>query len=250
MQTHLTLLLLTLAIGFTLSPAAPAQQSIDRKFDRLYCRYQINDIDGLGELIEPLWKQLIQGDAKFELAQKHLIAMAAIKFYISTGEHHLAILPDLVTIEIQSAIEKESVRPLVEPLDASFRRKHLPPIFFSDKDRRQFRSDLNTAIVQGVLVESELVVKYREATPNKLDKIQKEMLASISTAKASNTPSDREILRLIQSFVTHIDEHCTLAHESLATAIEALLRLNRNDEAERLRAAFLTQFPDSRRLER
>ena len=254
MQTIFSLLLSAfafgLALGSVLSTTAFAQQSSDQNLDRLRYRYQINDNDGLGELIEPLWQHLIQGVAEFNLPQQHLIAMAAMKFYSRTGQYDLAILPGLVAVQKQQAMQKVSATPWVEPIDARYRKQHLPPVFFTEQDRQRFRSQLNTAIVQGVLNESELVVKYREPTPDKLDKVQNEMLASITAATANDPPSDREILRLIQSYVTHQDQHRALAHESLAIAIEALQRLKRKDEAERLAAVFRTQFPDSRRLQR
>ena len=248
MQTHLSLLLSVFTIGFIFCSVVFAQPSNDLKFDRLKYRYQINDIDGIGELIEPLWQQLIRGDAEFELAQQHLVATATTKFYVLTGEHHLAILPYLIGIQAQKRMEKESLEPLVEPLDASFGLQYLPPVFFSEKNQQQFQSQSDAAIDQGVMRESELVAKYRDVSPDRLDPIQTEMLAAISTAKANVTPSDRQVLRLIESFVTQQDKHSTLAHESLATAIEALQRLNRDDEAERLAAVFRTNFPDSQRL--
>ena len=249
MQTH-HWLLVVLAFGFNFSPIAFAQKSTDQKFIRLKYRYQINDIDGIGELITPLWQQTISGEPEFDLVQQHLIAIAAVKYYVRTGEHQRAILPYLVGVQMQETMKKESLETLLEPLDASFGIKYLPPIFYSEQDQRQFQSELDTAIDQGLLNQSEFAAKYREANPGQLDRVQSEMLTSITAAKTVATPSDREILRLIESFVAHKDQHWTLAHESLATAIEALERLNRNDEAARLAAAFRNQFPDSRRLER
>ena len=243
-------LLLAFAFNIILLSPASAQQFTDRKFDRLMYRYQINDIDGIGELIEPLWQRYIQAAAEFDLPQQQLIALAATKFYVHRGEHYRAILPYLTGLQIQNALKKESLELLIELPDNSFRLKHLPPIFYSEKAQRQFRCKLDAAIDHGVLRESELVAKYRDSAPDQLSKIQTEMLTSISAAKANASPSDRDVLRLIDSFVTQKDKHTTLAHESLATAIEALQRLNRIDEADRLAEVFRTQFPDSRRLKR
>ena len=249
MQTHL-LPLLMVAFALVFSSAVSAQPSTDQNLERLKYRYHINDIDGVGELIDPLCKQIVQGDADFDLAQQHLIVLAATKFYVQAGEHHLAVLPYLIGTQTQEAMEKESIKPLAEPLDAQFRRKHLPLVFFSINDRQICQSQLNAAIDQDVLIKSKLVMEYLKSSPEQLNKIQHAMLASITAAKANALPSDQEIMRLIEWFVTQKDEHRTLAHESLATAIEALQHLNRNDEAERLRAAFRHQFPDSRRLTR
>ena len=248
MQTNFLLLVFTL--NFIICPAVFAQQSTDLLLNRLKHRYQINDIDGIGELIEPLWQRLMGGNAEFDLAQQHLVATAASKFHLCTGEHHRAILPYLVSVQIQEALVSGSSQPLIELPDASFRNKYPPPIFFSEKNKQRFRSESDAAIDQGLLRESELVAKYREGDPDQLDSIENDMLASISAVKASDTPSDRQILLLIESFVAQKDQHWSLAHESLATAIETLRRLDRNDEAERLAVVFRTQFPDSRRLER
>lgn len=250
MQLHF---LMTVLIGLfcvTSTSQSSAQENNDRVILRLKHRYEINDVDGIGTLIQPLFQSVVEGDSKFDAAQKHVIALSAMKFYVRTGEHFRAIVPLLIGLQIQSKLEEATNNTLIAPMSDSLRVMQVPPLFFSDEDRVKFRDELHNAIEKGTIVESELVNFYRAAVPNQLMPHQQEMLTSILAAKKNPKPSDREILRLIDFFVINQAEHPTLTHESLATAIEALQRLDRNEEAERLQAVFDTHYPDSRRLKR
>jgi len=250
MQIHFTPIVMAVAVCFVSSIDSFAQEPVTSTIDRLKYRYQINDVDGIGELISPMFQQMIDGDStEFDIPQLHLVAMAAVKFHVQSGVHHRAIVPSLIATGLQAKMKEDAIAPLVTPLNDSFRVKHIPPVFFSEQHRQQFGAELDAAIEKGSLNQSELAITYRDANPNQLKTVQQEMLTAISAAKGNPTPSDRAVLQAVDAFVSHRDQHPTLAHESLATAIEALRRLDRSAEANRLLAIFRTQYPDSRRLD-
>jgi len=250
--------LLSFAMPFLLlsSPELRAQDTVaegdvSQRIQRLQYRYEIEDIDGIGELIEPLFLQVVGGEGStLDVPQKHLIAVAAMKFHLATGDHNQAILPYLVARHQQTKLEQTGIAALVDSVDEPFRNKHLPPMFFSENELSRFHSQLKKAIEQDACLENENSAFYAEENLDHLSFVQKQMLDAISVAKENPLPSDREILKLIEHHVTQLEQQPTLAHESLATAIEGLKRLDRTSEAERLRKVFQTQFPYSRRLDR
>ena len=233
-----------------LAQAPKAQETAAQRIQRLKYRYDIQDIDGIGELIEPLFAQVVGGEgSNLSVPQIHLIAIAAMKFHLATGDHGQAIVPYLVATHQQTELAQGSLASLVDLVDESFRDQNLPPVFFSDDDLSRFRIQLKRAIEAGECLEDEHSAYYDESNSDQLNSVQKQMVEMISNVRENPKPRDREILKLIDHYISHRNQHRALAHESLATAVEGLKRLDRNTEADRLTSVFHTQFPNSRRLD-
>ncbi len=262
MQIPLTLTAL-LMFGWWFTPLPlNGQETAAQKIDRLKYRCKIGDVDGIGELVEPLFQQVIDGDARFDVVQRHFIATAALKFHLRTGRYARAIVPYLIALQRQKQIDESpneetandqnQHNPIDDGLgamaDDSFRRKHLPPIFFAADQHQQFIADVSVAIENGVLRESELTAAYHAADSNQLTTVEQKMVVAISAVAPQRLVTDREILRLVDFFVTYRSQHPTLSHESLVAAIEALRRQKRHQEVQRLTMAFRQHYPDSRRL--
>ena len=222
-----------------------------QEIERLKNRFEIGDIDGMGELAEPLFAQIVNGEVSdSDSSQKHLIAMAAMKFHLASGDHDQAVLPFLIASHLQTELEGESKDPLVDSVDESFRTKHLPPAFFSEEDRSRFQAQFEKAVENGACLETELSAAYYDAGTDQQSPEQQKIVEAILAVQGNPKPSDREILKLVEHYVTHLQQHPTLVHQSLATAIEGLQALKRDVEADQLLSKFRSQFPDSRRLTR
>lgn len=221
---------------------APVPETTAHQVARLKYRYEIEDSDGVSELIEPLFNQLVgEEKSSLDLPQKHLIAMAAIKFYWNSGDHSRAILPFLIALHLETELKKQPhYLLLVEPVDKTkeFRTKYLPALFFNEEDRSHFRRQFDDAVNNGACVKTELSDFYYEADSNQLSPTQQKLLDTISLVKENPQPTDREIDDLMNCYFTQFLTHRALANESTKTAIEGLMKLNRTAEANRLKRMF------------
>ena len=165
MPKLILLLLLVVSVLQFSSPELFAQQAqapetTAHQVARLKHRFEIEDVDGVGELIEPLFAQVVgEEQSSLDLPQKHLIALAAMKFHLISGDHSRAILPFLIALHLQNELKKQPLHLLlVEPVDKTetFRTKYLPTLFFSEEDRSRFRKQFDKAINNGACLNSEL----------------------------------------------------------------------------------------------
>jgi hypothetical protein len=232
------LLLFSTALSAQQAKQPEAPETTGHTIARLKHRFEIDDIDGIGELIEPLFAQVVNAQkTDLDLPQKHLIAMAAMKFSLASGDHTRAIVPFLIALHLQTAT-KENPRHklLVKPVDQTetFRTKYLPTLFFTDEDRSRFRDEFDNALSNGVCLKTELSKAYYNASENQRSPAQQKMLDAIARVKKNPQPSDRDILKLIEHFATQRTDHPAIANKSLATAIQGLRKLKRTAEAEKL----------------
>lgn len=218
-------------------------------FDSLKHRYQTDDIDGIGEIIIPLISNMKdRSEPELSLPEKHLMAAAAVKFYVRRGEFSKSVVPFLIAQNCQQRLTETGETGRVEFLDGEFQRSYLPPLFLTDAQQQRVGSEINAAIDAGELERSPATDRYLSPQKNELSAQQSEMLAAISAARSTDPIKDRQILKLVQHFVVYREDHYRLTHQSLALAIERLEQDRRLEEANRLRAVFRTHFSDSRRI--
>lgn len=234
-----------------ITTANTVQPSIS-PLQRLRHRYSIDDIDGIGEIINPLINNLIQpippAQSDLSISEQHLIAAAAVKFFVRRGQFSHAVVPFLIAKDRQQTLTKNAETGQIKFLDAKFQHSHLPPLFLSKAQRTQVHSEIKVALGNGLITQSSDVDRYLSPPQNSLSVEQQEMVAAIAAAQTANPIKDRQILKLIQHFVIHHNDHHYLTHQSLALAIDLLEQNQRHQEADRLRSVFRTHFPDSQRI--
>lgn len=242
----LCLLLLLSATGLLfsspdlLAQEAQAPEKIADQLARLRHRYKIGDVDGIGEMIEPLFTMVVDNEEpSLDLPQKHLIAMAALKFELASGDHSRAMVPYLIALHLQSELLKQPQHLLlVEPVDetAAFRTKHVPTLFFSPEDQSRFQKQFDNALENGACSKTKLSQTYYQADKRQRSQTQQQIMDDIARVKENPQPSDREIYRLLRDWFSHGNTDSALAEKSLTAAMEGLTKLNRNTEAEKLRS--------------
>ncbi len=244
------LLLLLFAVSGLLFPSHQllAQQvqvaeTVASQIARLKYRYEIDDFDGIGELIEPLFNQVIgKEESSLDLPQKHLVAMAAMRFHLVSGDHSRAILPYLLALHLQTELKEQPHHLLlVEPADKTEKfRRCLPTLFFTADDRSRFRKQFDQAVTNGVCLKTELSEAYYKAGKDQRSPAQQKILDAILLVRENPQPTDREIHKLLDHSFDQWVAHPTLTREAMTTAIEGLMKLNRAAEADRLKS---TLFP-------
>ncbi len=227
-------------------------ETIGSQIGRLRYRLNNRDIDGVGELIEPLFTRVIgKAEPSLDLPRKHLIAVATMKFELASGDHGRAVLSYLIALHMQSELPKQPHHLLlVEPVDEteSFRTKFFPTLFFTAEDQSHFRKQFDNAVEAGACLKTELTEAYYNADEDQLSAEQQRILDDISLVNKSQQPTDREIQRLIDHSVNQMLAHKTLANKSLSTAIDGLVKLKRDAEAGSLRRSLKARQRASARL--